>query len=164
MSRGFTLIELLVALALAAILATIAYPAFSGWLQDSRRDAIVTLALHAVHAARQFAATRDESMELCGSIDDLHCSGAGDWSRGLLIVGVDGVVHRRLPALQPDRGPTLRSNRDIIFFEPGISYASPATITICDRRGSRAARAVIVSRSGRPRVADRDASNRELRC
>lgn len=164
MSHGYTLLELLVALALAAILATIAYPGFADWLLDSRRDAIVTSALHAVHAARQFAATRDESIELCGTLDALHCSGGDDWSNGLLVVGVDGVVHRNLPALRQDQGPTLRSNRDIIHFEPGTSFASPATITICDRRGSQSARAVIVSRSGRPRVSKRDASNRELRC
>jgi len=58
MSNGFTLIELLVALALAAILATAVYPGFSAWLLDSRRDAMVTAALHAMHAARQFAAVR----------------------------------------------------------------------------------------------------------
>ena len=164
MSHGFTLLELLVALALAAILATYAYPGFSAWLLDSRRDALATMVLHAVHTARQFAATRDESMELCGTLDDLHCSGGDDWSRGLLVVGGDGAVHRSLPSLQPDHGPTLKSNRGIIHFEPGTSFASPATITICDRRGGRAARAVIVSRSGRPRVSERDASNRELRC
>ena len=164
MSHGYTLLELLVTLALAAILATVAYPGFSTWLLDIRRDAIVTMALHAVHAARQFAATRDESIELCGTLDAVHCSGGEDWSGGLLVVGVDGAVHRSLPLSHPDRGPTLRSNRGIIHFEPGASFASPATITICDRRGSRAARAVIVSRSGRPRVSTRDASNRVLLC
>ncbi len=164
MPSGYTLLELLVALALTAILATIAYPGFAVWLLDSRRDAIVTTALHAVHAARQFAATRDESIELCGTLDAVHCSGGGDWSRGLLVVGADGTVHRNLPSSQPDHGPTLRSNRAVIRFEPGASFASPATIIICDRRGGHAARAVIVSRSGRPRVSERDASNRVLQC
>lgn len=164
MSHGFTLIELLVALALTAILATIAYPGFTAWLLDSRRDAAVMTALHAVHAARQFAATRDESIELCGSLDTVHCSGMIDWSSGLLIIGADGTVHRSLPSLRSTHGPTLRSNRAVIRFEPGTSYASPATMTICDRRGGGAARAVIVSRSGRPRVSARDASNRVLQC
>jgi type IV fimbrial biogenesis protein FimT len=164
MPHGYTLLELLVALALTAILATIAYPGFTAWLLDSRRDAIVTSALHAVHAARQFAATRNESIALCGTLDAAHCSGAVDWSSGLLVIGADDIVHRNLSSSQPLHGPTLKSNRAIIRFEPGTSFASPATMTICDRRGSRAARAVIVSRSARPRVSERDASNRELQC
>jgi type IV fimbrial biogenesis protein FimT len=164
MSNGYTLIELLVALALAAILATAAYPGLSAWLQDSRRDAVVTAALHAMHAARQFAAMRAVSVELCGSVDATHCSGAPDWSSGLLIVGEDGTVFRSLPSLRSSGGPTVKSNRAAIRFEPGTSYASPATVTICDRRGGRAARAIIVSRSGRPRVSERDASNRVLQC
>ena len=164
MPRGYTLLELLVALALTAVLATIAYPGFSVWLLDTRRDAIVTTALHAVHAARQFAATRDESIELCGTLDAMHCSGASDWTSGLLVIGADGTVHRNLPALRSTHGPRLRSNRAVIRFEAGTSFASPATIIICDRRGGDSARAVIVSRSGRPRVSERDASNRVLQC
>ncbi len=164
MSRGYTLLELLVALALVVVLATAAYPGFSAWLLDGRRDAIVTITMHAVQSARQFAAARSESTELCGTLDALHCSGGGDWSRGLLILGADGTVHRSLPASKPDGGPEIRSNRSVIRFEPGTSFASPATMTICDRRGSKAARAVIVSRSGRPRVSNRDSSNRQLQC
>jgi len=164
MPRGITLLELLVALALTAILATIAFPGFTAWLLDSRRDAIVTTALHAVHAARQFAATRDESVQLCGTLDAMRCSGGADWSSGLLVIGADGTVHRSLPSSQSLHGPTLKSNRVVIRFEPGTSFASPATMTICDRRGSGAARAVIVSRTGRPRVSERDAANRLLQC
>ena len=164
MPRGYTLFELLLALALTAVLATIAYPGFRAWLQDSRRDAVVSSTLHAVHAARQFAAARGESIELCATVDAANCSGGSDWSRGLLILGAGGNVYRSLPASNPEHGPRLSSNRPVLQFEPGTSFASPATFTICDRRGSRAARAVIVSRSGRPRVSERDASNRELRC
>jgi len=164
MCRGYTLLELLVALALAAILATIAYPGFTAWLLDSRRDATVTTALHAVHAARQFAAARGESVQLCGTLDALRCSGAADWSSGLLITDTDGTVHRSLPLSRTNSGLRLTSNRAVIRFEPGTSFASPTTMTICDRRGSGAARAVIVSRSGRPRVSERDATNRFLQC
>ena len=44
--------------------------------------------------------------------------------------------------------PSIRSNRSTIAFEGGSGFATPATLTVCDRRGARAARAVIVSRSG----------------
>lgn len=162
--RGYTLLELLAALAVAAVLATIAYPGFAALLLDSQRDATVTTALHAVHAARQFAAARGESMQLCGTADAVHCSGSTDWSSGLLVVGANGGIHHSLPLSPRGRGPTLHSNRESLNFESGTSFASPATLTICDRRGSGAARAVIVSRSGRPRVSERDAGNRVLRC
>ncbi|TMH36768.1 MAG: prepilin-type N-terminal cleavage/methylation domain-containing protein [Betaproteobacteria bacterium] len=43
-ARGFTLIELLIAVAIAAILASVAYPAFGDSVRASRRsDAIVTI-------------------------------------------------------------------------------------------------------------------------
>ena len=162
--RGHTLLELMATLSLVAILAALAYPGFAALLLDSRRDAAVTTALHSVQAARQLAATRGKSMQLCGTIDARHCNGQRDWSAGLLIVGADDFVYRSLPLRLQDQGPDLRSNRAAISFEPGTSFASPTTLTICDRRGSGSARAVIVSRSGRPRVSDLDASNRPLQC
>lgn len=162
--RGHTLLELLAVPSLVAILATIAYPSFVALLLDSRRDAIVTTTLHAVHAARQLAAARGESMQLCGTQDAVQCSGTVDWSSGLLVVSTNGTVRRSWAISQRAPGPTLRANRAAIRFEPGTSFATPATLVICDRRGSRSARAVIVSRSGRPRVSERDASNRVLPC
>jgi len=145
---GQSLTELLVTLGLAAILAAAAIPTFGGWLLDIRRDAAATASLHAVHVARQLAAVRGEDVGLCGDRDGLACSGLTDWSGGLLIATDDG--HRKsIPLAGQAR---LRANRAEIRFAAGSGHASPATLTICDRRGLRAARAVIVSRSGRPRV------------
>ncbi len=59
---------------------------------------------------------------------------------------------------------SIHSNRSTISFEGGSGFATPATLTVCDRRGARAARAVIVSRSGRPRTSDRDGSDGALTC
>ncbi|MBM5811937.1 MAG: prepilin-type N-terminal cleavage/methylation domain-containing protein [Gammaproteobacteria bacterium] len=160
--RGHTLAELLVVLALAAVLAGLAMPAFAGLLHDSRRDAAVHGLLHAVHTARQLAALRGEEVRLCGSMDRQRCSGSADWSGGLLLTDAAGTVWRNQPAAEA--APRLRSNRTSISFEAGTSFATPATIVVCDRRGPAAARAVIVSRSGRPRASDRDASNRPLQC
>lgn len=163
-SRGHTLTELLTVLGVVAIIGATAVPAFTRLVLDSRRNATVTSAMHAVNLARQLAAIRDESIHLCGTQDERACSGRTDWSAGLLLASDGADLRRSLPFAAVNRAPQVRSNRATVSFEGGSGFASPATLTICDRRGSRAARALIISRSGRPRVSDRDASDRPLTC
>lgn len=163
-SRGHTLVELLAAFGAVAIIAAAAVPAFSTLLLDSRRNAAIITAMHAVNLARQFAAIRGESIRLCGSHDARECSGRTDWSTGLLLANDGDDLRRSLPLAAASQVPQIRSNRTVISFEGGSGFASPATLTICDRRGTTAARALIISRSGRPRVSARDASNRPIAC
>ncbi len=163
-TQGHTLIELLVVFGIIAVFAGTAVPVFTNLLLDSRRNAAITTALHAVNLARQLAAIRGEPIQLCGSHDQRECSGRADWSTGLLVAGQGEVPRRSLPLGGTARAPSLRSNRVAVSFEGGSGSASPATLTVCDRRGAVAARAVIISRSGRPRISDRDASDRPLTC
>ena len=163
-ARGVTLVELTVVLALIAILAGYAVPAFHGLLLDSRRTAAVVSTLHAVNLARQLAAIRGENIHLCGSLDARQCSGGTDWSSGLLVTDDTDSLHRILPLPAYANSSAIRSNRSNVSFEGGTGFATPATLTICDRRGSAAARAVIISRSGRPRVSAGDAGGGSLAC
>jgi type IV fimbrial biogenesis protein FimT len=48
--------------------------------------------------------------------------------------------------------------------EPFLSRSSNGTITVCDSRGSAAARAVIIPPNGRPRVSGRKSSGAALDC
>lgn len=162
--RGHTLPELLAMLAIAAVIAGAAVPVFSNLLLESRMNAALSTAMHAVNLARQFSATRSEALRLCGSDDARACSGRTDWTRGLLIADAADRFRESVLVSGGAGAPRIRSNRAAIDFEGGSGFATPATLTICDRRGSRAARAVIVSRSGRPRSSDRDASDRALAC
>jgi type IV fimbrial biogenesis protein FimT len=163
-ATGHTLPELMTMLAIAAILAGAAVPVFSNLLLETRMSAAVSTAMHAVNLARQFSATRSEAIRLCGSDDARECSGRADWSGSLLLAATAAGFRESLPLSAADGAPRIRSNREAIDFEGGSGFATPATLTICDRRGSRSARAVIVSRSGRPRSSDRDASARVLTC
>lgn len=149
---------------IVAIIAGAAAPSFSNLLLDSRMNAAVTTAMHAVNLARQFSATRGEAIQLCGSDDAQGCAGRTDWSSGLLISDSSEHLRRSLPLAGGHGSPRIHSNRAIVSFEGESGFASPATLTVCDRRGSRAARAIIISRSGRPRVSARDASDRPLTC
>ncbi len=162
--HGLTFTELLVVLALAALIVGFAVPGFRGMLLDGRRAAAVTTALHAMHFARQLAAIRGETMRLCGSRDESRCSDRMDWSWGLLVIDEAGRPLRSLRPASASRPPDIRSNRSAIQFEAGSGFATPATLIVCDRRGAGAARAIIVSRSGRPRVSERDAGGGPLTC
>jgi type IV fimbrial biogenesis protein FimT len=163
-AAGHTLPELMTMLGIAAIVAAAAVPAFSTLLLDSRMNAAVTTAMHAVNLARQFSATRSETIRLCGSADERECSGAPDWSGGLLLSDDGGRLRQNLGLSGGNGAPRLRSNRAILSFEAGTGFATPATLIVCDRRGAQAARAVIVSRSGRPRTSARDSSDQALTC
>lgn len=163
-AHGHTLPELLAMLTIAAVIAGAAVPVFSNLLLESRMNAALATAMHAINLARQFSATRSEALRLCGSDDARECSGRPDWTRGLLIADATDRFRESVLLSGGDGAPRIRSNRATIDFEGGSGFATPATLTICDRRGSRAARAVIVSRSGRPRSSDRDASDRTLTC
>lgn len=156
--------ELLAVFGIVAIVAGAAVPAFADLLLDSRRNAAVGTAMHAIHQARQLAAIRGEPIRLCGTRDERDCSGLADWSSGLLVADEQHRLRRVLPIRSQGRGPQIRSNRPTIRFDAGSGFASPATLTVCDRRGGAAARAVIISRSGRPRISERDASGGIIAC
>jgi type IV fimbrial biogenesis protein FimT len=161
--RGHTLTELLAMLGIAAVIAAAAVPVFSNLLLESRMNAALSITMHAINLARQFSATRSEAIRLCGSDDERECSGRLDWSGSLLLAGDDDRFRQSL-LLSGGGTPSIRSNRSTIAFEGGSGFATPATLTLCDRRGARAARAVVVSRSGRPRTSDRDGSDGALTC
>lgn len=163
-ARGVTLVELTVVLAFVAIVAGYAVPAFQNLLLDSRRNAAVVSTLHAVNLARQLSAIRGETIRLCGSLDMRQCSGRADWSSGLLLTDESNTLHRNLPLPGPAHRSAIRSNRSDVAFEAGSGFATPATLTFCDRRGAPAARAIIISRSGRPRVSESDSGGGPLAC
>jgi type IV fimbrial biogenesis protein FimT len=58
----------------------------------------------------------------------------------------------------------IAANRTTLSFRPFGQSGVTATITFCDDRGSAAARAVIISQTGRPRIAEKNPSGGSLHC
>jgi type IV fimbrial biogenesis protein FimT len=131
--------------------------------------------LRSLHLARSTAVMRAQPVVVCASDDGARCSGkeSDSWTRGWIVfVNED----RALPPQVDDgeavlvreqvRHARLRvsANRPALVYWPYARGATTASIVFCDQRGARAARAVIISHTGRPRVSDRDASGRALRC
>lgn len=171
--RGVTLIELLVALAIVAILGAIAAPTFRDLALNSARTATVNDFFHALFLARSEAIKRGQIVSLCPSADGQSCAKQqGAWTQGWIVfVNKDRdepVVRDEdeplLAVYRPRENISIESNRASYSFRPHVQAVVNGTIVFCDPRGSAHARAIIISHTGRPRVAQRDSSGKPLKC
>jgi type IV fimbrial biogenesis protein FimT len=171
-SAGFTLVELVVSVGVLAVMAGWGLPAFGELTRDTARTREVNRFVQAIHLARSEAIKRDGVVSLCPSADGAICQPGPQWQSGWIVfVNLD----RDSPASRDTGEPVVHfyqqwdagrilSNRDTLSFRPFGQMGVTATVTFCDDRGSAAARAVIISQTGRPRTSSRSASNGPLDC
>lgn len=167
--RGFTLFELMITLLLLAVLAGAAVPSFQALIARQRQRAEINALFHAIHEARKLSIVKRRAVSLCPSVDQLSCDRLGDWSMGWILfenkdrdsppVVDDGeallkqhVVDEHVRITANRRGFTLRAT---------FLRATNGTIVVCDPNGRISPRALVVSYTGRPRVA-RHTSTGEL--
>lgn len=171
--QGVTLVELMITIALVAILGTIAAPAFIDLRLDGARTATVNEFFHALFLARSEAIKRGRIVSLCPSMDGQSCAGREHpWTVGWIVFvnddrddPVERDSNEAIIAIYGSRTDIIiTSNRPTYSFRPNVQGVVNGTIVFCDRRGSEHARAIIISHTGRPRVSQRDASGRPLRC
>ena len=159
---GFTVLELMFVCAIAAVLAGVAAPGFHEYSLNARRTSQLNELVHALHAARSAAIRGGQPVVLCKSSDGAHCTPlASGWDEGwIAFVNRDAdspaVVDADEPILlrQSRVGNlSIRANRGALTYWPFSRAGTTATFIFCDARGLESARAVIVSQTGRPRVA-----------
>jgi len=158
---GQTLVELAVTLAVAATLATGTLASFRPLQRQVRMTAAANALVHGAHVARQAALVRGTEVVLCRSADGRQCNHSGDWSGGFIVfANDDGDSPPRvdageaiLEAAAPFAGGSIGANRSFFVFRPPGRRSVNGTLWLCDDRGLAAARVVVVSYSGRPRVA-----------
>lgn len=157
--RGVTLVELLLVLVLAAGLALAATPAFRELGANARRDARLQELRAALLLARAEALARGRPVVVCASGNGVACGPASAWSTGwVALVGKDREGAAPLVVASADASTSVRAARAVVEFLPSAVAASTATLTVCDWRGARAARSLVVSRTGRIRTAVAEAS------
>jgi type IV fimbrial biogenesis protein FimT len=170
---GFTLPELMFSMSIIAGMVAWGVPAFRDLQRNAARTSEVNLFLQAVYLARSEAIKRNGVVSLCPSLDGSNCAASGTaWDRGWIVfVNLD----RDSPAVRDSgedllyayptwAGGSVVANRSTLSFRAFGQSGVTATVTFCDDRGSRDARAVIISQSGRPRVSDRSSSGTALSC
>ncbi|HWJ04765.1 MAG TPA: GspH/FimT family pseudopilin [Steroidobacteraceae bacterium] len=170
---GFGLPEIVIALALCACLATWAVPSYQRWQLESAQRSAVEQLVRAIHLARGEAMKRNAVVSLCPSRNGHWCAPTGSaWQDGWIAFlnldrdnpAVRDVGEPLLQAYASWPGGSVESNRDTLSLRAFAQNAVTATLTFCDARGATAARAVIVSQTGRPRVSNRTSGGAQLNC
>ena len=169
---GFTLYELLISLALLAVLVSIAVPSFSIYLIKSRQSVEINSLFHGAHLARKESIMRRKVVSLCPSVDGLQCSSTLDWSEGwLMFANADADSPPRV-----DTGETIlkyhkvasaveiSANRRGFTWRATVKRATNGTLVACDRANRVAPKALVVSYTGRPRVATKRPDGRPYEC
>lgn len=160
-TKGFTLYELLITAFLVAILAGIALPSFADILARQRQRVEIDALFHAAHLARKQSIMRRRVVSLCPSANGRDCAPDRDWSVGWLmfentdrdsppqvdpgeIVLVSHAAHQQLQ---------IAANRKGFTFRATFLRATNGTIVVCDRDSRISPKALVISYTGRPRVA-----------
>ena len=166
MSIGFTLVELMVTVAVAAILVTVAVPAFTSLIRDMRVNTAVNTFLASVHFARSEAARRGVRVAVCASPDQQKCQAGADFDDGWLVVAGADPYAATAPVLRscaPDMGGIDIQFRFGATADPYLSYIPTGqartdsgalmmgSVRFCD---DGADHRIVINATGRPRVAE----------
>jgi type IV fimbrial biogenesis protein FimT len=162
---GFTLIELLTAIALSAILLSMAVPALDQFTSNARQTGAVNDFVSSLHIARNTAITTNERVTLCASSGGAACE-AVSWDEGWIVftdansnLAVDGG-----DAIVASETGTARLSiqsgefgRFMLYRPNGRAMAASVNgnagqFTVCDARGESHAKVIIIDLSGRPRL------------
>ncbi len=171
-ARGFSLYELLMTMTLVALVLTLGIPSFASVVADQRVRVEVDALFHAVHVARKASVVRRRVVMICPSYDGIDCEPGLDWSMGwMMFVNTD----RDHSAVRDDDEPVLHyhhvdqniritANRRSFTLRSTELRATNGTLIFCDRRARAAPRALVISYTGRPRVARKDSRGKPYRC
>jgi type IV fimbrial biogenesis protein FimT len=159
---GVTLFELVVTMAIAATLVAAAAPSF----RATQRGAAVLTAtdelLSALHQTRTVAITRNLPGVVCLTTSNGRClertgTAASGWRAYLNVIG--GFPAQYDPG-EPIVGTgqfatdvAVFGSRTAVTFWPSTRAGTTNTLTVCDRRAIAPYRQVVISQSGRPRLA-----------
>ena len=84
--NGFTLIELLIAMALTALLLSMAVPAMNVFTSNARQTGAINDFVSSMHLARSTAITTNTRVTLCASASGNDCDGVA-WTDGWIVFG-----------------------------------------------------------------------------
>ena len=171
-TRGYSLYELLITTGLIAILLVAGIPSFESIAARQRQLAEINALFHAIHLARKESIMRRKAVSLCPSHDGLSCTNGTDWSSGWLMFengDRDSPPHvdPGEPVLQRHTVASeiiIQANRRGFTLRATFLRATNGTFIVCDRAKRIPAKGLVVSYTGRPRVALSRTSGKPYAC
>ena len=169
---GYTLYELLLTLAVASVVLVVGLPSLGDVVARGRQAAEINALYHAMHSARLESIMRRRVVSLCPSTDGRRCRTGTDWSDGwIMFENRDRDEPPQVDADEPllqrhgvDPGVRLTANRRGFTLRATVLRATNGTLIACDPAGRIPAKALVVSWTGRPRVALEDSDGEPYAC
>lgn len=133
--QGFTLIELMVTVGVAAVLLTVAVPAFNSIVSSNRLSGYANTFVASAQLARSEAIKRNADVHLCRSSDGSTCATTGSWKQGWIVLykhpsdATKNVVAQHQQALV--NGIDMTGNTYELVFKATGAGTTVATIKIC---------------------------------
>lgn len=160
-NQGFTLYELLITIMLVALISSLAVPSLAATIARQRQRVEIDALFHAIHLARKESIMRRKVVSLCPSLDGRQCTPSRDWSTGWLMFE---NRDRDSPPRIDDGEPVLAShrvadhvrisaNRKGFTLRATFLRATNGTFVFCDPEQRITPKALVISYTGRPRVA-----------
>jgi type IV fimbrial biogenesis protein FimT len=166
--KGYSLIELLVALAVIGVLSIVGIPAYQGLVARNKADAVANSVVAGLQYARAAAIKLGIPVRFCMSDNQKTCGGT--WEAGQIVIasGTAGKVLRVFPALAVGDKLAWDSSLGVdsyVEFSPlGTTTGQKGSFYYCPAGNDKYSKAVIVSFSGRIRVASERADGTKIEC
>lgn len=171
-SGGLSLIELMITVAILGLILSLATPGFAGMIARTHRSEAVHLLFSQLQLARSEAVKRQSRVVLCSSDDGLHCSGSGHWQGGWIIFhdrnhnnhreALEAIINYQ-PPVHKSLTITFRRPQKLFYKEDGMAWPN-GTFRICSSHPRAKPKVVVVSLTGRNRIADTAPGKKTIAC
>lgn len=160
---GFTMVELMIVISVLGILMSLSVPSFDRMLKRQKASGEANNLVSLIYLSRSEAIKSNQVVTLCRSSNGLECG--DDWKDGWLMFvdnnrnGAKDIDEKIIRSGHAGNGYQISfrassSNRYLRFTPLGITLSQNGTFKLCPAdNDSRYARAVIISKTARARLA-----------
>ena len=173
-AAGYTLVELLSTIAIVSVAVGLGIPSLKATLNNDRLTTSINSLAGTLSYTRSEAIRRNQHVVICKSLEGTTCTRTGDWRHGWLVY-VDANQNRTLDEAETVLGSHRTSDkvqldydafgsRHYLVYRPSGATRTNGTFTFCDPAYPESARALIITKSGRPRLSKIRANGEPLDC